>query len=89
MGVNDFIIDNRKCEEASFDYYLDELIIIKSITLKSILFYNSWFLLPNSDPFLFTKIIETKVSKSPINMIEWFKDTSRYRYATKGMEQQI
>jgi hypothetical protein len=26
----DFIIDERNCEEAIFDYYLDELIIIKS-----------------------------------------------------------
>jgi hypothetical protein len=38
----DFIIDERNCEEASFEYYLGEYFNINSITLKSILFYNSW-----------------------------------------------
>jgi hypothetical protein len=40
----DFIIDDRNCEEATFDYYLDEFINVKSVTLKSILFYNSWWI---------------------------------------------
>jgi hypothetical protein len=43
MSSIDFIIDSPNCEEASFDYYLDEYIILKSITLKSILFCNYWW----------------------------------------------
>jgi hypothetical protein len=36
-----FIIDEKECNESSFEYYLDEHFNISSITLKSILFYNS------------------------------------------------
>jgi hypothetical protein len=38
----DFIIDERNCEEASFDYYLNELLNIYYVTL-SVLSYNSWW----------------------------------------------
>ncbi|WP_375666107.1 hypothetical protein, partial [Bartonella sp. CL41QHWL] len=39
----DFIISERECDEAKFEYYLTDQLDIKSITLKSITFYNSWW----------------------------------------------
>uniref|UniRef100_UPI0035D03660 hypothetical protein n=1 Tax=Bartonella sp. CL41QHWL TaxID=3243527 RepID=UPI0035D03660 len=39
----DFIIHEEECNEAQFEYYLPEEISIKSISLKSISFFNSWF----------------------------------------------
>uniref|UniRef100_UPI0035D0B3C7 hypothetical protein n=1 Tax=Bartonella sp. CL42QHWL TaxID=3243528 RepID=UPI0035D0B3C7 len=40
----DFIIQEEECNEAIFEYYLPEEISIKSISLKSISFFNSWWL---------------------------------------------
>lgn len=39
----DFIINEQECNEAKFEYYLTDQLDIKSITLKSITFYNSWW----------------------------------------------
>ena len=39
----DFYIDSTFTSEASFEFFLDEYIHIKSITFKSISFYNSWW----------------------------------------------
>jgi hypothetical protein len=36
----DYFIDSR---DTSFELYLEEKINIKSITLKNIIFYNSWW----------------------------------------------
>jgi hypothetical protein len=37
-----FIIDEKECNESYFEYFFNEYLNINSITLKSILFYNSW-----------------------------------------------
>ena len=42
LSVTKFIIDKRKCEEAKFEYYLPKSMHIKSLSLKSAMFYNSW-----------------------------------------------
>jgi len=39
----DFYIDERNCNEASFEYFLREPFALKSVTIKSIQFYNSWW----------------------------------------------
>ena len=39
----DFYIHSINTNEAIFEYWLDELTSIKSVTLKSISFYNSWW----------------------------------------------
>ena len=46
MDSKEFIIDSStlKNEEASYQFYLDEHLSIKSITLKSISFYNLFLL---------------------------------------------
>ena len=42
--TKEFIIDyDGNSKEASFEFYLDEYLALKSITLKSITFYNSWW----------------------------------------------
>uniref|UniRef100_UPI0035D09954 hypothetical protein n=1 Tax=Bartonella sp. CL43QHWL TaxID=3243532 RepID=UPI0035D09954 len=40
----DFIIHEEECNEAIFEYYLPEELNIKSVRLKSISFFNSWWL---------------------------------------------
>ncbi|WP_375668121.1 hypothetical protein, partial [Bartonella sp. CL48QHWL] len=40
----DFIISKKECNEAKFEYYLPEELNIKSVRLKSISFFNSWWL---------------------------------------------
>ncbi|MCG8429776.1 MAG: hypothetical protein MJA29_01185, partial [Candidatus Omnitrophica bacterium] len=42
METIDFYI-NENTEEATFDYYMDDGVYIKSITFKSVTFYNSWW----------------------------------------------
>ena len=39
----DFYIDERNCEEALFEYFLNEPYNLQKITLKSIQFFNSWW----------------------------------------------
>ena len=73
----DFYIDTRSRtkELASFDFFLDEESSIKSITLRSIEFYNSWwtadFLPDGIAPFLFTVMLNTTTDIIPSNKDEW------------------
>ena len=63
----DFYIDERDCDAASFEYYLSRQVAIKSVTFKSISFYNSWwtgdFLPADVFPFSFasTKYVTDRV----------------------------
>ncbi|WP_375703123.1 hypothetical protein [Bartonella sp. CL34QHWL] len=40
----DFIISKKECNESKFEYYLPEELNIKSVRLKSISFFNSWWI---------------------------------------------
>ncbi|WP_375671682.1 hypothetical protein, partial [Bartonella sp. CL27QHWL] len=41
-SILNFIISKKECNEARFEYYLQEELNIKSVRLKSISFFNSW-----------------------------------------------
>ena len=80
MGtVKDFYIDSSNTEEANFEYFLEEELNIKSITLKNVSFYNSWWtadLLPHGiAPFLFTIMLHTTTDITPSNKENWCKRT--------------
>ena len=53
----DFYIDERNCEEATFEYFLNEPYNLQTITLKSIQFFNSWW---TNDVFPPIELIKTK-----------------------------
>jgi hypothetical protein len=73
----DFIIDEKECNLASFDNYLNEHLNILSIILQSILFYNSWNIIDFWDPeialltFALNKTIKTE------HKIEYEEDLSK------------
>jgi hypothetical protein len=75
MELIDFIIDEKECNLTTFDYYL--FIDIKSVTLRSILFYNSWNIIDFLDPEIALLTLSLNKTITTAHKIEYDADIAK------------